>query len=76
MSQISLVAYNQVPGRAFVKIPDAPGRYFLTDICVVYVECELCKAMKGEPCFRYMQGRKKYSSGTHVVRRLDYKNLP
>lgn len=74
MAQISLIAYNKVPGKTFVKIPDAPGRYFLTDSCVCYVECLHCKAMKGEPCFRYVQGFKKYSSGTHVVRRRDWKN--
>lgn len=72
MAGISLVAYTEVDGRVFVKIPNEQGRYFLTDRCVVEVNCRYCGALVGEPCYsKEREGYRKYTSGTHWKRRAD-----
>lgn len=69
IGQISLVAYTAMPGKIFVKVPNERGRYLITDIEVAHRECGQCKALKGEPCFRIVQGLRSYTAGTHYIRR-------
>ena len=68
MPRVALVAFEtRDPAKAFVKVPNEPGRWVYTDRCVVEVPCSLCGAGVGEPCH---DGRnRKYASGTHHVRR-------
>lgn len=47
---IGLTAYHAVGNLAFVKVPSERGRYMLTDLCVIAVECPMCGAVIGEPC--------------------------
>lgn len=68
--RISLVAMEaRDPGKAFVRIPNEPGRWVLTDRCVVEMECPVCMAAIGEPCHNR---RGKYGVGTHAYRRINY----
>jgi hypothetical protein len=69
VSGISLVAYNLIPGRIFVKDPSLRGRWMITDICVAYEPCPHCKALIGEPCYRMVQGRRSYSNNIHCARK-------
>ena len=73
--RVAMIAFEaRDPAKAFVKVPNEPGRWFYTDRCVVEVGCDLCGAGAGEPCFRSGQGiQRKYTSGTHYVRRLRWK---
>lgn len=65
--KISLIAMEcRNPAQAFVRVPDEPGRWVLTDRCVVEVECPHCKSAIGEPCKSH-SGR--YQQGTHCYRR-------
>lgn len=54
------------PARAFVRVPNEPGRWVYTDRCVVEVPCPHCEAAIGEPCHN---GTGKYWAGTHYRRR-------
>lgn len=47
---IGLTAYHAVGNLVFVKVPSERGRYMLTDMCVIVVDCPLCEAVMGEPC--------------------------
>ena len=51
---IGLTAYYVTGGLVFVKVPSERGRYMLTDMSVIAVECPNCGAMIGEPCRRGM----------------------
>lgn len=65
--KIALIAMDcRDPAKAFVRVPDEPGRWVLTDRCVVEVECTRCKAAIGEPCKSHLGG---YRQGTHCDRR-------
>jgi hypothetical protein len=69
MSGISLVAYNLIPGKIFVKDPSLRGRWMITDICVAYEPCPHCKALIGEPCYRMVQGKRSYHNDIHCARK-------
>jgi hypothetical protein len=51
---IGLTAYYVTGGLVFVKVPSERGRYMLTDMSVIAVECPHCGALIGEPCRRGM----------------------
>lgn len=70
LPQIALVAWEDRinAGKVFVRVPNEHGRYVRTDMCVVQVECEMCKAAIGEPCHNRKRD-KRYWAGTHSVRR-------
>jgi hypothetical protein len=51
---IGLTAYYVTGGLVFVKVPSERGRYMLTDMSVIAVDCPHCGAMIGEPCRRGM----------------------
>lgn len=71
--RISLVAMEaRDPAKAFVRVPNEPGRWVLTDRCVVEVECSQCMAAIGEPCHN---GRGKYWQGTHCCRRGAWRHV-
>lgn len=53
---IGLVAYHAIGNLVFVKVPSERGRYLLTDLCVIAVECPACDAIIGEPCRRGVVG--------------------
>lgn len=64
------VAYEQREkmGKLFVPDPSLKGRYILTDRCVGYVVCPVCKSIPGEPC----KGSHGYWASTHADRRSVY----
>lgn len=65
--KISLIAMDcRDPAKAFVRVPDEPGRWVLTDRCVVEVACSQCGSAIGEPCRSHLSG---YRQGTHFTRR-------
>lgn len=68
--QISLVAYSLIPNhRVFVRVPNERGRWALVDICVVMVECPVCKSAIGEMC---KSRHHRYWVDTHGDRRTAY----
>lgn len=70
--RISLIAMEaRDPAKAFVRVPNEPGRWVLTDRCVVEVACDCCLAGIGEPCHN-RNGQ--YGVGTHHVRRTAWHN--
>lgn len=74
---ISLVAYHAVGNLVFVKVPSERGRWMLTDMCVIVVECGQCGAGVGEPCRSSWSAPMRqfnptsHSTTTHVSRRYD-----
>jgi hypothetical protein len=73
MSRIGLVAYCALPPHlVFVRVPNEPGRWVLTDRCVVDVACPVCGAQAGEPCHNRRAVRR-YGTGTHADRRVQGK---
>ncbi len=77
---IGLMAYHAVGNLAFVKVPSERGRYMLTDLCVIAVECKVCGAIIGVPCrsyygLRFWERRfpetkpSAHTSGVHVDRK-------
>lgn len=69
MSRIGLVAYCALPPHlVFVRVPNEPGRWLLTDRCVVDVACPVCHMQAGEPCVS-RPGSRRYGVGTHADRR-------
>lgn len=76
MSGISLVAYDGIRGKLFVKDPSLRGRWMITDLCVVHVPCPQCKAIVGEPCYRMVQGLRSYSNTVHYMRKDRTKHFP
>ena len=76
--RISLVAFEaQEKGKAFVKSPTEPGRYFLLPTCVVRNGCPQCGAIAGEPCISGLKdGQNKYwVSDVHYRRKDKYRSL-
>lgn len=68
---ISLVAMEaRDPAKAFVRVPNEPGRWVYTDRGVVEVSCEICGSVRGELC---ISRPGKYIAGTHYCRRIDWK---
>lgn len=68
--QISVIAYECLPGAVFVRVPNERGRWLMTDRCVVEVDCVVCGALCGEPCHNNKQGAlRHYNVGTHARRR-------
>lgn len=69
---IGVVAYGITPQKVMVRVPNERGRWMLTDWCVIAVPCLVCGAITGEPCHNRKDGAlKRYSTGTHYVRRND-----
>ena len=69
--KIHLTAFDDRAGQfIFVAVPDERGRYLRTDRSVALVNCPLCGAMTGEPCFSGSLQRKRYGGTTHHRRRL------
>lgn len=67
---ISVNAYECLPGLVFVKVPNDRGRWMLTHRCVAEVDCPHCKAIAGEPCRRmFSGGQLHYHVDTHAKRR-------
>lgn len=69
MPGISLIAYNLIPGKIFVKDPSLHGRWMITDTCVAYEPCPRCNALIGEPCYRMVCGKRSYHKDIHCIRR-------
>jgi len=73
--KIHLVAFNDRDGKIFVGIPNEPGRYLRTEMCVIERVCQTCKSGVGEPCsnlsdHRYRMNKiKKYGCTVHTCRR-------
>jgi hypothetical protein len=66
--RISMIAMDaRDPKKAFVRVPDEPGRWIYADRCVVEVPCSQCEAAIGEPCKGRYSG--KYWVDTHYRRR-------
>lgn len=55
------------PAKAFVRVPDEPGRWIYADRCVVEVACPFCLSAIGEPCKNHRTG--KYWVDSHFYRR-------
>lgn len=88
---IGLQAYYIAGGLVFVKVPSERGRYMLTDMSVIAVECPHCGAMIGEPCRRGMWRNKRlwvstihlhqnqkpqsHSIGVHVDRKTEARRV-
>lgn len=61
------------PNKAFVRVPDEPGRWIYADRCVVEVPCRVCEAAIGEPCKGQYSG--KYWVEVHYQRRNEWKAM-
>jgi hypothetical protein len=73
ITRISLIAMEtRDASRVFVRVPNEPGRWLLTDKCVALVPCEVCGAIAGEPC---INRHKRYTIGTHFARRYAMNRL-
>jgi hypothetical protein len=70
--QISVVAYEAIKGKVFVRVPNERGRWMLTDRCVAEVPCEWCGSVTGEPCStrRKRDPLFRYGVATHIARRM------
>lgn len=67
---ISVVAYECLPGAVFVRVPNERGRWLMTDRCVAEVGCPSCGALTGEPCHNGRSGAYlRYHVSTHCRRR-------
>lgn len=73
---VELKAYNLIPGKIFVKVPDQRGRWMITNESVALLPCSVCGAIEGEPCYRRVQDKKSYTCTPHYARDWGMYNLP
>lgn len=66
--KISMIAMDaRDPAKAFVRVPNEPGRWIYAHRCVVEVACPFCESAIGEPCKNPRSGH--YWTDTHFHRR-------